>query len=91
VSSDLSFVLEVTDDKSLPEAERKRQQIWHVAHTSEKAKLVKLADKIANLWDLVTSPPVSWDRQRRLRMGERSGRSDEGSPSRDGIDLRSMV
>lgn len=42
------IVLEVTDDKALPKAERKRLQIEHAAHISRRAKLVKLADKICN-------------------------------------------
>ncbi len=55
-----SIVLEVTDDKSLPKAERKRLQIEHAAHASPKAKLVKLADKICNLRDIAASPPADW-------------------------------
>lgn len=43
------LVLEVTDDKALPKAERKRLQIKHAPHISRQAKLVKLADKICNL------------------------------------------
>jgi guanosine-3',5'-bis(diphosphate) 3'-pyrophosphohydrolase len=54
------IVLEVTDDKSLPKAERKRLQIEHAAHASPQAKLVKLADKICNLRDLLASPPADW-------------------------------
>ena len=44
-----AIVLEVTDDKSLPKAERKRLQIEHAKHASPQAKLVKLADKICNM------------------------------------------
>jgi GTP diphosphokinase / guanosine-3',5'-bis(diphosphate) 3'-diphosphatase len=55
-----SIVLEVTDDKTLPKAARKRFQIEHAAHASEKAKLVKLADKICNLRDIAASSPVGW-------------------------------
>lgn len=55
-----SIVLEVTDDKSLPKAERKRLQIEHAPHTSAKAKQVKLADKICNLRDILASPPADW-------------------------------
>jgi guanosine-3',5'-bis(diphosphate) 3'-pyrophosphohydrolase len=60
------IVLEVTDDKSLPKAERKRLQIEHAAHISRRAKLVKLADKICNLRDIAASPPADWsvDRKR---------------------------
>ena len=55
-----SIVAEVTDDKSLPKAERKRLQIEHAASISERARLVKLADKICNLRDLTSSPPADW-------------------------------
>lgn len=54
------IVLEVTDDKALPKAERKRLQIEHAAHISRRAKLVKLADKICNLRDITASPPADW-------------------------------
>ena len=42
-------VAEVTDDKSLPKAVRKQQQIEHAADLSDRARLVKLADKISNV------------------------------------------
>jgi len=61
-----SIVLEVSDDKSLPKAERKAQQILHAKHSSPEAKLVKLADKICNLRDMLESPPSDWLLQRRL-------------------------
>ncbi len=60
------FVLEVTDDKSLPKAERKRLQIEHSPHLSFEAKHIKLADKISNITDITNSPPADWDSQRRL-------------------------
>jgi len=55
------LVMELTDDKSLPKAERKRLQIEHAVHASHQAKLVKLADKISNLRDIASSPPAGWD------------------------------
>jgi guanosine-3',5'-bis(diphosphate) 3'-pyrophosphohydrolase len=58
-------VLEVTDDKSLDKAERKRLQIVHAAGLSSEAKLVKLADKICNLRDVAERPPAKWDLERR--------------------------
>lgn len=61
----LSIVLEVTDDKSLPKADRKRLQIETAPHKSHGAKLVKLADKCCNVRDLVTSPPEDWSLERR--------------------------
>jgi GTP diphosphokinase / guanosine-3',5'-bis(diphosphate) 3'-diphosphatase len=58
-------VLEVTDDKSLERAERKRLQIEHAAHISARAKLVKLADKTCNLRDMAKTPPAGWPLARR--------------------------
>ena len=55
-----AIVLEVSDDKSLPKAERKRLQIEHAPTISRRAKQVKLADKIANLRDIAVSPPAGW-------------------------------
>ena len=60
-----TIVEEVTDDKSLPKAERKRRQIEHAATLSRKAKLVKLADKICNVRDVANHPPSNWDLARR--------------------------
>ena len=59
------IVAEVTDDKSLPKADRKRLQIEHAPHLSDRAKLVKLADKVCNLRDMDRSPPVGWSVERR--------------------------
>lgn len=59
------IVLEVSDDKSLPKAERKLKQIEHAGHASKRAKLVKLADKISNLRDILNSPPANWSLQRK--------------------------
>jgi guanosine-3',5'-bis(diphosphate) 3'-pyrophosphohydrolase len=59
------IVAEVTDDKRLPKAERKRLQVEHAPHISQEAKLVKLADKLANLRDVAERPPAGWDLQRR--------------------------
>ena len=64
------IVLEVTDDKSLPKAERKLLQIEHAKNASKSAKLVKLADKICNLRDIVNSPPASWDIERKREYFE---------------------
>ena len=58
-------VCEVTDDKSLPKAQRKELQVEHAAHLSAAAKLVKLADKICNVRDIVDSPPADWPETRR--------------------------
>ena len=55
-----TIVLEVTDDKKLPKAQRKQLQIDHAPHISQGAKLVKLADKICNLRDMLSAPPKDW-------------------------------
>ena len=60
-----AIVLEVTDDKSLPKVERKRLQVEHAATVSRRAKLVKLADKICNLRDIVSRPPADWSVKRK--------------------------
>jgi GTP diphosphokinase / guanosine-3',5'-bis(diphosphate) 3'-diphosphatase len=59
-----AIVAEVTDDKSLPKAERKRLQIEHAGRLSDRAKLVKIADKVCNLHDLNHSPP-DWPLERK--------------------------
>ncbi|SAK71506.1 metal dependent phosphohydrolase [Caballeronia catudaia] len=64
------IVAEVTDDKSLPKAERKRLQIEHAAHISHAAQLVKLADKICNLRDIVAMPPSDWSEERKREYFE---------------------
>ena len=61
----LSLVLEVTDDKSLPKQTRKQLQVEHAPHKSEKAKLLKIADKVNNISDIIQSPPESWPLERR--------------------------
>jgi GTP diphosphokinase / guanosine-3',5'-bis(diphosphate) 3'-diphosphatase len=58
-------VIEVTDDKTLPKAERKRLQIEHAGHISQRAQLVKLADKICNLRDIAATPPEDWSLERK--------------------------
>ena len=60
-----ALVLEVTDDKSLSKMERKLAQIEHAAYISDKAKRVKLADKICNLRDVALTPPMDWPLSRR--------------------------
>ena len=65
-----AIVAEVTDDTTLPKADRKRLQVEHAATISREAKLVKLADKICNLRDMATSHPKGWDLARRREYFE---------------------
>ena len=60
------LVEEVTDDKRLPKAERKRQQVARAATISGDAALIKLGDKISNIRDIAETPPVHWTIERRL-------------------------
>ncbi len=59
------IVMEVSDDQTLSKAERKQLQIDHAGSISRRAKLVKLADKICNLRDIVNSPPANWSLERK--------------------------
>lgn len=56
------LVMECTDDKRLEKAERKRLQVINAPHKSPGAKLIKLADKIANVGDIVK---VQWPVERK--------------------------
>ena len=60
-----SVVLEVTDDKNIDKSERKRLQVANAPMLSERAKLVKLADKICNVYDMVAAPPADWSLTRK--------------------------
>jgi guanosine-3',5'-bis(diphosphate) 3'-pyrophosphohydrolase len=64
------YVSEVTDDKSLPKAERKQLQVEHAPHLSHGAKQIKLADKMSNIRDVTDHPPEGWDLQRRREYVE---------------------
>ena len=70
----LGIVLEVTDDKSLDKVSRKDEQVRHAPFISREAKLVKLADKICNLRDILASPPADWSRERKRAYFEWSAR-----------------
>lgn len=59
-----NLVVEVTDDKTLPKPERKRLQIVNAPKKTQRAKVLKLADKTSNLRSLAASPPASWSEQR---------------------------
>jgi (p)ppGpp synthase/HD superfamily hydrolase len=69
-----AVVVEVTDDKRLPKAERKRLQVENAGRKSDRAKLVKIADKTSNLRSILQSPPVGWDLARRREYFEWSER-----------------
>jgi guanosine-3',5'-bis(diphosphate) 3'-pyrophosphohydrolase len=68
------LVMEVTDDKSLPKAERKRLQIQNAPKKSVRAQIIKLADNIANMRSILSSPPTHWDQERKKQYFEWSKR-----------------
>jgi guanosine-3',5'-bis(diphosphate) 3'-pyrophosphohydrolase len=55
-----ALVKEVTDDKSLPKAERKRLQVVKTPAKTPRAKMIKLADLTSNLRQL----PDDWESRR---------------------------
>ena len=61
-----SLVEEVTDDKSLPKAVRKDEQVKTAATNSTGAKILKLADKVSNLRAIAAGAPSDWSVKRRL-------------------------
>jgi guanosine-3',5'-bis(diphosphate) 3'-pyrophosphohydrolase len=58
------IVLEVTDDKSLPRRERRARVVSGIAAHSRAARLVKLSDLIANVYDVIHHPPHWTDEQK---------------------------
>ena len=72
------IVLEVTDDKKLEWEERKEAQVRNAPDLSDQAKLVKLADKISNLRDIVASPPSDWSLERKRKYFDWAARVVDG-------------
>jgi GTP diphosphokinase / guanosine-3',5'-bis(diphosphate) 3'-diphosphatase len=60
-----NIVVECSDDKALTKLERKQAQVDKAAKISQKAKLVKIADKIANVSDIDGAPPAGWSLERK--------------------------
>jgi guanosine-3',5'-bis(diphosphate) 3'-pyrophosphohydrolase len=58
------IVLEVSDDKNLNKADRKRLQVENSPRISGEGKIIKLADKICNVKDITAFPPKGWDNER---------------------------
>jgi guanosine-3',5'-bis(diphosphate) 3'-pyrophosphohydrolase len=59
------LVLEMTDDMSMPSPQRKQHQVERAPSLSRRAKLIKIADKIANVGDIARHPPSDWTLERR--------------------------
>lgn len=59
------IVEELTDDKQLGKEVRKQLQIKHASRLSGRAKVIKLADKVCNIRDVIERPPADWPLERR--------------------------
>lgn len=75
------LVAEVTDDRSLPKAERKRLQVVNAPHKSVRAQMIKLADKLSNLRAILSSPPRDWDEERKREYFEWAKQVVDALPS----------
>ena len=64
------LVAEVTDDKTLAKGERKKLQVESAHKKSDRAKMLKLADKTSNLRALVSSPAPEWSVRCRIEYIE---------------------
>ena len=62
----MQIVLEVSDDKNLEAKQRKIQVVHHIAGKSTEARLIKLSDLIANVYDVIHHPP-NWNDERKDR------------------------
>jgi guanosine-3',5'-bis(diphosphate) 3'-pyrophosphohydrolase len=65
-----SIVLELTDDTTLPKEKRKQLQLQHAGKLSQAARLIRISDKICNVYDMLYAPPGDWDIRRRLEYLE---------------------
>jgi len=75
----LLTVLEVSDNKSLPVEERKYLQVIHTPNLSDRAKKLKIADKICNIMDIKNNPPENWSQERKIKYLNWSQQVVEGA------------
>jgi (p)ppGpp synthase/HD superfamily hydrolase len=59
------LVHQMSDDMSLPKQERKAKQVEKAPGLSNDAKILKIADKIANINDILTLS-LDWDKERKI-------------------------
>ena len=72
-----ALVAEVTDDKSLEKHVRKELQVTEAHKKSDRARMLKLADKASNLASLVASPP-DWPVEIQLQYADWAERVGQG-------------
>jgi GTP diphosphokinase / guanosine-3',5'-bis(diphosphate) 3'-diphosphatase len=68
-----AIVQEVTDDRTLPKAERKKAQLDGITSKSRSAQAIKIADKICNLRDMVALSGAEWPTTERVAYCHWSG------------------
>ncbi|MFW5952129.1 MAG: HD domain-containing protein [Gemmatimonadota bacterium] len=71
-------VMEVTDDNTLPKRARKELQVRRAPDLSRRARLVRIADKIVNVHDVLHAPPADWPVDWRLSYIEWTRRVIDG-------------
>lgn len=65
-----ALVLELTDDKTLPKEERKSLQMENASKKSQRARIIKLADKTSNLRSIAIAAPGDWSVRRKIEYIE---------------------
>ena len=58
------IVEELTDNDMLTFSQRKQMQIDNAPYLSKDATLVRIADKISNVSDVIENPPAEWNQKR---------------------------
>ena len=58
------IVEELTDNDMLTFSQRKQMQIDNALYLSKDATLVRIADKISNVSDVIENPPPEWNQKR---------------------------
>ncbi len=73
-----ALIAEVSDDTALDKVERNCLQIEKATANSNRAKMLKLADKTSNLHSIIHSPPVDWSPERKREYFKWAGQVVEG-------------
>lgn len=73
-----ALVAEVTDDEAESWGGRKEAQVRRAPDLSRGAKLIRIADKICNVFDVAMNPPTTWTPERRREYVEWTARVVDG-------------